>query len=198
MRSGGSASLSVVRRAGRPARRSAPRPGTTPATAVVAVAGIPPAVTAGVAPILQAADMAAGRTPPVVGDIPQAHARCTRRSAPNAGGTRKSRSSPARTSRSTAESASSCDGRRCLRATTTTSSRKEEAHEGGGREATPFRRSRVPLACDVSNRGRDPFGVLLQPMGFARDDAWASSMVPGATLRLSSGIGTEAQRREFD
>ncbi len=137
MRSGGSANPSVVRRVDRPARHSAPRQGTTPA---VAAAGTPPAVTAGAGPILllRAAAMAAGRTPPAVGAILQVRARCTRRCAPSVGGTRKSPSSPARTSRCTAGSASSCGGRRLLRATIITRLRTEAAHERGGRKAAPF------------------------------------------------------------
>src|SRR5215218_9969061 len=70
MQSGGSASPSVVRPAGRPARRSAPRKGTTRAMAVVVVVaeGIPPAAIA-------AADRtprAVGVTPPAAAGIPPA------------------------------------------------------------------------------------------------------------------------------
>jgi hypothetical protein len=198
MRSGGSASLSVVRRVGRPARRSAPRPGTTLATAVVAVVGTPPAVMAGAARILRAADMAAGHTPPVAGDIPRAHVRCTRRSALNAGGTRKSHSSPARTSRSTVGSASSCGGRRCLRATTTTRPSREEAHERGGRAATPFRHSRMLYARGVSYRRRLHLRGFLQSPALIRDDAWEPSLAVGMSPWLSSAAGMAAQRREFD
>jgi hypothetical protein len=128
MQSGGSASPSVVRRAGRPARRSAPRRDTTRATAVVVVVveGTPPAV---------ATTAEGDRTPPavaatlpvaadtllaVVAVIPAARVRCIRQHAPNAAGTRKFPSSLARTSRSTAGSASSYDGRQRRRVTTTT------------------------------------------------------------------------------
>lgn len=142
MQSGGSVSPSVVHRAGRPARRSAPRKGTTRDTVVVvaAVEGTPPVTTAAADRIPPAVVV----TPPVVAGIPQvvgeaipaARARCIPRCAPNVAGTRKFPSSLVRTSRSTAGSASSCGGRRRLRATTTT--RTRSSPEGGGRLAAPF------------------------------------------------------------
>ena len=127
MRSGGSVSLSVARRAGRTGRLSVQPPGMTPATAGVAVEAIPPAVTA-----------APDRTPPVViaaGAVdtplaaaagvvtPAARVRCIRPFAPSVAGRRKSPSSRGRTSRCTAVSASSCDVRQRRRGATTTSTR---------------------------------------------------------------------------
>ncbi len=141
MQSGGSASPSVVRRAGRPARRSAPRKGTTRAMAAVVVAaeGTPPADIA-----------AADRTPravvatrpvvaaihPAAGATPADRARCIRRSARNVAEIPKSPSSLARTNRFIVGSASSCGGQRRLRAITTT--RTRSSPERGGLMAAPF------------------------------------------------------------
>jgi hypothetical protein len=145
MQSGGSVSPSVVRHVGRPARRSAPRRGTTRA---VVAEGIPPAVanTAAVDRTLPA--VAATRRvvvdtlQAVAAAIPAARVRCIRRPAPNAAEIRKFPSSLGRTSRSTAGSASSCGGRRRPRATTTT--RTRSSPERGGHPATPFSTSSVP------------------------------------------------------
>lgn len=122
MQSGGSASPSDVRLVDQTGKRSAQRKGMTLATAVAAAEGIPPAATA----------VAVGGTPPAataaaVVDIrlgavgtPAARARCIRRFAQNAVGTRKFPSSRALTSRSIAASASNCGGQRRPRAITTT------------------------------------------------------------------------------
>jgi hypothetical protein len=122
MPSGGSANPSVVRPAGRPARRSAPRRGSIPDTAAVEVT--PPVDTAAVGhtPRVVMGAVAVAATPPVAvaAATPAARARCTRRSAPSAAATRKSRSNRGRTNPSTVVSASSCAGRQCPRATTTT------------------------------------------------------------------------------
>ena len=143
MQSGGSVSPSVVRPAGRPARRSAPRKGTTRAMAVVAAAveaeGTPPADTAAADRIpraVAATHPAVAGIHPAAGVTPVDRARCIRRSARNVAGIPKSPSSLARTSRSIAGSASSCDGRRRLRAITTT--RTLNSPERGGRRAAPF------------------------------------------------------------
>ena len=144
MQSGGSASPSVVHHAGRPARRSAPRKGSTRATAVVAVAvvaeGTPPADIAAAArtprAVVATRPAVAGIHPAAAGATPADRARCIRRSARNVAAIPKFPSSLGRTSRSTAGSASSCGGRRRLRATTTT--RTRSSPERGGHPAAPF------------------------------------------------------------
>jgi hypothetical protein len=141
MRSGGSASPSVVRPAGRPARRSAPRKGSTQAMAVVVVAeGTPPADTAAAdrTPRAVAATrpVVVGIHPAVAEATPADRARCIRRSARNVAAIPRFLSSLARTSRSIAGSASSCGGQRRLRATTTT--RTRSSPERGGHPAAPF------------------------------------------------------------
>lgn len=145
MRSGGSASLSVARRAGRIGRLSEPRPVMTLATAGVAVEAIPP---------VAAAIAAVGRTHPAAtaaveeadtrlvvaeaGGIPTAHARCTRRYARSAGGRQKFPSSRAATSRCTAVSASSCVVRQRRRGATTTSTRANASEpKWAAREGRP-------------------------------------------------------------
>ena len=143
MQSGGSANPNVVRPAGRPARRSAPRKGLTRATAVVAAAVVagdtPPADKAAAdrTPLAVAATRPAGAgIHPAAGATPADRARCFRRFARNVAAIPRFPSSLARTSRSTAGSASSCGGRRRLRATTTT--RTRSSPEGGGHPAAPF------------------------------------------------------------
>ena len=161
MQSGGSVSPSVVRRVDRPARRSAPRKGATPATAVVAaVEDTPPAVVT-TRPVVAGTPPAAVGTPLAVagGDTPAARARCTRQPVPSVAGTRKFPSSLARTSRSTAGSASSCGGQQRLRATTTT--RTRSSPEGGGQPVAPFSIVCSPVSSRMRVRGRWPVpGVL--------------------------------------
>ena len=130
MRSGGSASLSVARRAGRTGRPSVPHPVMTPATAGVAVEATPPVAAATAAedrthPAAIAAAVEAVTPLVAVGAevTPTAHARCTRRCVQSVGGRRKSPSSRARTSRCIAASASSCAVRQRRRGATTTSTR---------------------------------------------------------------------------
>jgi hypothetical protein len=200
MQSGGSVSPSVVHRAGRPARRSAPRKGTTRATVAVvvvaAVEGTPPATTA-------AADRtppAVEGTPPVVAGIPRAvgeaipaaRARCIPRCAPNAAGRRKFPSSLARTSRSTAGSASSCGGRRRLRATTTT--RTRSSPEGGGQLVAPFSWF-FPCLLTIEDCGtlvRAPSGQAWRRYAFHSGACDWISMNPGqTTIPVASTVSAE-------
>ena len=140
MRSGGSASPSVVRPAGRPARRSAPRKGTTRATAAVVAEGTPPADTAAAdrtpRAVVATRPVVAGIHPAAAGATPADRARCFRRFARSVAAIPRFPSSLARTSRFTAGSASSCGGRRRPRATTTTRTRSSPRR--GGHPATPF------------------------------------------------------------
>jgi hypothetical protein len=121
MRSGGSANLSDARHAGQPGRHSVRLRGTTPGIAVVAVT--PRGATVAAAPTRAAATVvvAAATLPAVAGSTQADRDRCIRQRVRSAGGTLKFRSSRAPTSRSTAGSASSCDGRLRPRGVTTTS-----------------------------------------------------------------------------
>jgi hypothetical protein len=178
MRSGGSASPNVVRHAGQPARRSAPRKGSTRATAVVAAAvvaeGTPPADTAAAdrTPLAVAATRpAVAGIHPAAGATPADRVRCIRRSARSVAGIPKSPSSLARTSQSIAGSASSCGGRQRLRAITTT--RTLNSPERGGQQATPFSMRLSALSQDRQPRAPSAWccgaGVVEQ----AKDQALA-------------------------
>ena len=130
MRNGGSASLSVVRRAGRTGRLSEPPLVMTPVTAVEAVGAIPPVAAAIAAvgrthpaAIAAAAEAGTRLVAEAAAVTPTAHARCIRQYAQSVDGRRKSLSSHALTSRCTAVSASSCAVRQRRRGATTTSTR---------------------------------------------------------------------------
>ena len=110
-----------------PARRSAPRAGTTPAIAVAAAEATSSGGYSGGGGSYSSGGYGGGGggySPVAAVATPPARARCTRRSAPSAARRPKFPSSRAPTSRSTAGSASSCGGRQRLLAATTTKGAK--------------------------------------------------------------------------